>query len=368
MIRVALAALAAFLLSASIAQTETDSLNVQKGTLTNASFRLENGGVMSDIKIVYETYGRLAADGCNAILMSPGFTTTYRFLGNQDSDEDAWDALIGPAKAIDTNKYFVVSVAHLGSSFGSTSPADINPGTGKQYGPDFPNIRTGDMINAQKAVLDSLGVKHLVAVISQSYGGRHVFQWGVTHPDFMDGLVPIETSPKDPRGQAGVDSIIKQLSKDPNWNGGWYYDKGGILTALTEMRVATLKAYGSDEKLAGKFPDKAQREAEIVRRSRAWAEKMDGNSLVVLRRANVGFDVEKDFDRVKAKVLYVLSRSDKNFPPSLAPEVMAKLRAAGVRADYFEIDSEFGHGSAFVDAQKWAPRLQSFLSELQAAK
>jgi homoserine O-acetyltransferase len=369
MTRVAIAALAALLLSVDGAEAQIDSLNVQKGSLTETSFRLENGTVMSDVKIAYETYGRLAADGRNAILMSPGFTTSHRFVGNQGSDEEAsWGALIGPAKAIDTDKYFVVSVAHLGSSFGSTNPADINPATGKPYGPDFPDIRAGDMMNAQKAVLDRLGVKHLVAVVAQSYGGRHAFQWGVTYPDFVDGLVPVETSPKDPRGQAGVESLVRQLAKDPNWNNGWYYDKGGIPTVLTEMRVATLKAYGIDEKLAGRFPDKALREAEIVRLSRAWAASIDGNSLVVLRRANVGFDAEKDFDRIKAKVLYVLTRTDKSFPPSLAPEVLSKLRAAGVKADYFEIDSEFGHGSAFVDAPKWAPRLQSFLSELQTAK
>jgi homoserine O-acetyltransferase len=369
MTRVAVAALAALLLTAGSAKAQIDSLNVQRGTFTGASFRLENGTVMSDVKIAYETYGRLAADGRNAILMSPGFTTSHRFAGNQDSDGEAsWGALIGPAKAIDTDKYFVVSVAHLGSSFGSTHPADINPGTGKQYGPDFPDVRAADMVNAQKAVLDRLGVKHLVAVVAQSYGGRHAFQWSVTYPDFMDGLVPVETSPKDPRGQAGVESLVRQLAKDPNWNNGWYYDKGGIPTVLTEMRVATLKAYGVDEKLAGRFPDKGERETEIVRLARAWATSIDGNSLVVLRRANVGFDAEKDFDRIKAKVLYVLSRTDKSFPPSLAAEVMSKLRAAGVRADYFEIDSEFGHGSAFVDAPKWAPRLQRFLSELQADK
>jgi homoserine O-acetyltransferase/O-succinyltransferase len=369
MTKVATAVLGALLLSVGITQAQADSLNVQRGTFTSASFRLENGAVMSDIKIAYETYGRLAADGRNAILMAPGFTTSHRFAGNQEGDGEAsWGALIGPAKAIDTDKYFVVSVAHLGSSFGSTNPADINPATGKQYGPDFPDVRAADMVNAQKAVLDRLGVKRLVAVVAQSYGGRQVFTWGTTYPDFMDGLVAVETSPKDPRGQAGVESLVKQLAKDPNWNDGWYYDKGGIPTVLTEMRVATLKAYGIDEKLAGRFPGKAEREAEIVRLSRAWAATMDGNSLVVLRRANVGFDAEKSFDRIKAKFLYVLSRSDKNFPPSLASGVMSKLTAAGVRADYFEIDSEFGHGSAFLDAQKWAPRLQRFLSELQATR
>ena len=203
MIRIA-TALAAFLLSVGTVEAQIDPLNIQRGTLTRATFRLENGTLMSDVKIAYETYGRLAADGRNAILMSPGFTSSHRLAGNQDSDEGSWDALIGPAKAIDTDKYFVVSIAHLGSSYGSTNPADINPATGKPYGPDFPDVRTIDLVNAQKAVLDGLGVKHLLAVVAQSYGGRHAFQWAVTYPEFMDGLVPIETSPKDPRGQARV--------------------------------------------------------------------------------------------------------------------------------------------------------------------
>ena len=116
---------------------------------------------------------------------------------------------------------------------------------------------------------------------------------------------------------------------------------------------------------AAKFPDKAEREAEIVRRATPWAKAFDGNSLVVLRRASVRFDAEKDFAKVKAKVLYVLSRTDKVFPPSIAPDVMAQMKAAGITADYFEIDSDFGHSASGLDAAKWAPRLKTFMADLE---
>ena len=133
---------------------------------------------------------------------------------------------------------------------------------------------------------------------------------------------------------------------------------------LTEMRVATLKRYGIDEQLAGKFPDKQAREAEIVKRAETWSKVFDANSLVVLRKASVRFDAEKDMAKIKAKVLYVLSRTDKVFPPSIAPDVMAKLKSAGVSADYFEIDSDFGHSASGLDAAKWAPRLKAFMAGL----
>jgi homoserine O-acetyltransferase len=155
------------------------------------------------------------------------------------------------------------------------------------------------------------------------------------------------------------------LAKDPNWNGGRYYGKGGVTGILTEMRVATLKRYGIDQQLADKYPDKEAREAEIKKRAGSCSKVFDANSLVVLRKASVRFDAEKDMPKIKAKVLYVLSRTDKVFPPTIAPDVMAKLKAAGVSADYFEIDSEFGHSASGLDAAKWAPRLKAFMATLE---
>jgi homoserine O-acetyltransferase len=343
-----------------------DMTKVQKRTFTTRSFRLESGVVMPEIIIAYETYGTLRPDGRNAVLLTHGFTSSQHMAGRyaEGVAEGSWDGLVGPGKAIDTDKLFVVSSNMLGSSYGSTSPAHLDPKTGQNYGPAFPEITLGDIVNAQKALLDGLGVKHLVAVAGPSFGGYQTFQWGVSYPDFMDGLVPVVSAPKGSGGEAAVKSLIDALAKDPNWNGGWYYEKGGVTAVLTEMRVATLKRYGIDDQLAAKFPDKAAREAEITKRAQVWARAFDGNSLVVLRRASVRFDAEKDFAKVKAKVLYVLSRTDKLFPPSIAPDVMAKMKAAGIKAEYFEIDSELGHLASGLDAAKWAPKLKAFMASL----
>jgi homoserine O-acetyltransferase len=330
-------------------------------------FRLQSGAVLPEMTLAYETYGKLAPDGRNAVLLVHGFTSSHHMAGRVTTNgaEGSWDGLVGPGKAIDTDRLFVVSSNMLGSSYGSTSPAHKNPATGKPYGPDFPDITLVDIVNAQKALLDSLGVKHLVAVAGPSFGGYQTFQWGVTHPDFMDGLVAVVSAPKGGGGEAAVKSLIDTLAKDPNWNGGRYYENGGIQKVLTDMRVATLKRYGIDEQLAAKFPDKTAREAEIVRVAETWSKVFDGNSLVALRKASVRFDAEKDLAKMKAKVLYVLSRTDKLFPPSIAPDVMAKLKAAGVTADSFELDSDFGHSASGLDAAKWAPRLKAFMAELE---
>lgn len=358
------------LMTAGTARAEGALTSVERRSFTTQSFRLQSGVVMPEITLAYETYGALAADGRNAVLLTHGYTSSqhmagrYAGAGPESGAEGSWDGLVGPGKAIDTDRLFVVSSNMLGSSYGSTSPAHRNPATGKPYGPDFPDITLVDIVNAQKALLDSLGVKHLVAVAGPSFGGYQTFQWGVTHPDFMDGLVAVVSAPKGSGDEASIQALIDVLAKDPNWNGGRYYDNGGITPTLVAMRVATLKRYGIDDQLAAKFPDKAEREAEIVRRATPWAQAFDGNSLVVLRRASVRFDAEKDFARVKARVLYVLSRTDKVFPPTIAPGVMAKMKAAGITADYFEIDSDFGHSASGLDAAKWAPRLKTFMASL----
>ena len=344
---------------------------VQKKVFTAKSFHLESSVVLAEIVIAYETYGTLAPDGRNAVLLTHGYTSSQHMAGHYAGSDGAptgaegsWDGLVGPGKAIDTDKLFVVSSNMLGSSYGSTSPAFLNGYTREPYGPSFPDITLVDIVNAQRALLEGIGVKHLVAVAGPSFGGYQTFQWGVTHPDFMDGLVPVVSAPKGSGGQASVDALVGQLAKDPHWNNGWYYDNGGITGVLTEMRIATLRRYGIDDQLAAQFPDKAQREAEIAKRALAWARAFDGNSLVTLRKAAVKFDAAKDFAKMKAKVLYVLSRTDKVFPPSIASEVMAQLKAAKVDADYFEIDSEFGHSASGLDAAKWAPRLKDFMASL----
>jgi homoserine O-acetyltransferase len=352
---------------------------VERKIFAAKSFHLESGVVLPEILIAYETYGTLAADGRNAVLLTHGFTSSQHMAGRYAGSggassspgagaEGSWDGLVGPGKAIDTDRLFVVSSNMLGSSYGSTSPAFLNPYTREPYGPAFPVITLGDIVSAQRALLEGIGVKHLVAVAGPSFGGYQAFQWGVTFPNYMDAIVPVVSAPKGSGGQASVDALVAQLAKDPHWNNGWYYDNGGITGVLTEMRIATLRRYGIDEQLAAQFPDKAERDAEVAKRALAWAKVFDGNSLVTLRKASVKFDAAKDFGKMKAKVLYVLSRTDKVFPPTIAPGVMAQLKAAKVDADYFEIDSEFGHSASGLDAAKWAPRLKAFMAGLEKTK
>jgi homoserine O-acetyltransferase/O-succinyltransferase len=341
--------------------------NVEVKSFTSRDFKLENGQLLPELAIAYETYGTLAPNGRNAALITHGATSNFHAAGRyaaNDAAPGSWDGLIGPGKAIDTNHLFVVSSNNLGSSYGTTGPASLNPATGKPYGPDFPDFSLVDVVNVQRTLLEHLGVQHLVAVAGPSYGGFAAFQWGVTYPDFMDGIVVAVSAPRVTAAPDAVENLVKRLATDPNWNGGWYYDRGGVMQVMTRIRMDTLKRYGIDEQLKDKFPDVTAREAEIQRRSEAWAKQFDDHSLVVIRRASVRFDAEKDFSRMKAKLLYVLCTTDKLFPPSIAPAVMEKLQAAGVDAEFFELKSDLGHSASGLDSAKWAPTLKAFMDRV----
>ena len=330
-----------------------------------ANFRLENGIILPELELAYVTHGRLAPDGRNAVLLTHGYTSSHHMVdADGASAEGYWGGLVGPGKAIDTDRLFVVASNMLGSSYGSTGPASRDPRTGKPYGPDFPDISLVDIVTAQHALLDHLGVRHLVAVAGPSYGGFQAFQWAVTFPDFVSGIVPAISSPRSPSDGSSLDELTAYLARDPSWNGGRYYDRGGILPTLTQLRIDTLKLYGIEQQLAPSFPDASAREAEIRRRAETWAREFDAHSLIVLRRANIRFDVEPDFAKIKARVLYVLSRTDRIFPPSLAVRVMPKLAAQGITAEYVEIDTELGHSSGGVDAARWTPQLRRFMAAL----
>jgi homoserine O-acetyltransferase/O-succinyltransferase len=346
---------------------------VEDRFFTIRDFRLADGTVMPEVTIAYETYGRLAPPngskgGQNAVLITHGFTSSHHAAGRNPANGNqpgSWDGLIGPGKAIDTDRLFVVASNILGSSYGSTNAASINPATGEPYGPDFPAIALSDIVAAQKALLDSLGVRHLAAVAGPSYGGYQAFQWAVAYPDFIDAIVPVNTAPwASVNTDKQLAEMAARLATDPEWNGGRYYGKGGAKTVLTEIRIDTLKRYGTEANLAPRYPDPTER-AEALRALAAnWAKNWDANSLLILRRALLGFDTRPDFARIKAKVLYVLCRTDALFPPKIAPAVMQALGEAGVAARYFEIDSELGHSSSGPEHAKWSPVLREFLAPL----
>lgn len=329
--------------------------DIAHASFTFHDFRLTTGEVLPEVTIAYATRGRLGPDGRNAILVTHGYTSGPRMIEpGAVSSEGAWSTLVGPGAPIDTDRYFVVCSNMLGSSFGSTNAASIDPRTGKPYGSRFPVISVADIVTAQHLLLSHLGVGHLRAVVGPSYGGFQAFQWAVTFPDFMDGIVPVVTSPLPPQSDR-VEGLMKWFGSDPHWNNGDYYENGGVGETLTRLRIDTLTRYG-----LSKSPD------ELHRIAAGWAEMFDANSLFILGRAMETYDIVKDYAKIRVPVLYVLSTTDALFPPTLAPGVIAGLRAAGVDADYFELESLHGHLASGADAAKWAPALAAFIRKLEA--
>jgi homoserine O-acetyltransferase len=336
-------------------------------TFAIQDFRLESGVVMPAVTIAYRTLGRLAPNRDNAVLVTHGNTSGPQMIDPGGSTgEGSWKDLVGPGKAVDTNRYFAICPNMLGSSYGSTNAASIDPATGKPYGPRFPDITVGDIVATQRALIDDLGIEKLVAIVGPSYGGFQGFQWAVNYPDRMKGIAAVVTSPSVPRERSAgnIERLTTTLSKDPNWNGGDYYDRGGLLEAMIQIRISTLKIYGIETRLASTMSDPKQIEAAIGDEAARWAQGFDANSLLILAKALRGFDTVPRFGSIKAKLLYVLSRTDRLFPPELAPAVMPALKNAGVDADYFLLDSEYGHSASGLDAAKWAPRLRQFMEGL----
>jgi homoserine O-acetyltransferase len=337
-------------------------------TFVTKDFRLQGGTVMPAVTIAYRTLGVLAPARDNVVLVTHGNTSGPQLIDPGGSTgEGSWNEIVGPGKAVDTNRFFAICPNMLGSSYGSTNAASIDSTTGKRYGSRFPDITVSDIVATQRALLDHLGIDRLVAIVGPSYGGFQAFQWAVDYPGMMKGIAAIVTAPMVPRerSEGNVQRLLGILSTDPNWNGGDYYDRGGVLESIIQIRIATLKTYGIETRLRDTLSDPEQIEAAIRDEAARWAIGFDANSLIILAKALRGFDVTAQFSRIRSKVLYGLSRTDKLFPPELAPDVMQELKAAGVDADYFPLDSDYGHSASGRDAHKWAPRLRQFMDGLQ---
>ncbi len=325
-------------------------------------FRLESGQTLPVLELAYETYGVRSPQGDNGILVVHGYTSSHHAAGQNAKGKQGrgvaegsagwFDGLIGPGKAIDTDRFFVVSVNALGSAHGSSGPNCTDPRTGKPYGPTFPEITMRDMVASQKLLVDSLGLKSLVAVVGPSMGGFQSFQWAASYPGFMKGIAASVTAPRAPNRLGGLDALQKRLASDPNWNGGWYYENGGIPGTLEQIRYETLLNYG-------------QGEAEAKVAAKSWAKIYDGHSLVTLRRAIDGFDITKQYDQLrKTKVLYVISKTDRLFDLTDCAAHALEMRKAGVDLTYVEMPSNKGHMASHADAAMWAPILAAFVKGL----
>ena len=327
-------------------------------------FTLQNGTTLPNLEVAYETYGSATNAKENTILLLHGYTSSPHAGGGGDSNPGWWENLIGPGRAIDTNRYFVVTPNMLGSAYGTTGPRSINPETGKPYGPDFPEITTRDMIEVHKLLLDHFGACELAAVIGYSYGGYLTFQWGVTYPTRMRALVPVATGITGRGNESTVRELEKQFKSAAGWNGGHYYEGGdGVGDALIEFRSNVLRNYGVVAELRDRGLDEAAVEAQLQLQAAKWAAEFDANSLIVLRRCATKYDAKPESSEITAPLLYILSTTDTLFGPELGEPTVAHIRKmAGSDATYHELESPYGHRAPSVDSAKWADVLERFLN------
>jgi homoserine O-acetyltransferase/O-succinyltransferase len=295
-----------------------------------------------------------------------------------------WNNLVGPSKAVDTDKYYVICSNVVGGCRGSTGPSSTNPKTGKPYGTDFPLITIGDMVNAQRHLIDHLGIDKLLSVIGGSMGGMQVLQWMNAYPRRIRSAVPIATTLKHNPQQIAFNEVARQaIIADPDWLNGTYYNKTTPDKGLAIARMIGHITYMSDASMAEKFgrkfrADKApfkfgadfEVEGYLHNRGDTFVKRFDANSYLYITKAidyfNLlnGHTLGSIFKGLNAKVLVIAFKSDWLYPTYQSQEIVKACKLSGVDASYCEINATYGHDSFLVETEQEGRLISSFLRSL----
>ena len=348
---------------------------------------LESGRLLSPVTVAYETYGELNEDKSNAILICHALTGSANAAGfsKKDAPPGWWNDMIGPGKAFDTDKYFIISSNILGSCYGTTGPASIDPFTGKHYGRRFPVVTVKDMIKVQKRLVDHLGITRLLAVAGGSLGGMQALEWGVSYPESMRAIIPIATSGRITPMAIAFNTIARfAITKDPNYNGGGYYGKAAPKDGLAIGRMAGHITYLSDAAFTKKFGRRYATfegiydfsgffEVENYLRHNGYkfTERFDANSYLYLLKAMDIFDLtyghnsyEEAVGKIKAKTLFITFSSDFLFPPYQTEELAKIMSENGNTPEWKHIESDYGHDAFLLDFDKQTEHIIDFLNKL----
>ncbi len=350
-------------------------------------FILESGKTLENITVAYETYGELNSDKSNAILICHALTGDSHAAGwHKGADKPGWwEIVIGPGKILDSEKYFLICSNVLGGCKGTTGPSSINPKTGHEYGIDFPVITIKDMVDVQKVLVDSFGIKQLYAVIGGSMGGMQVIQWTISYPDMMKKAIPIATTARSSPQQIAFNEVGRQaIFSDPCWNGGDYYSTGKIpRNGLSLARMIAHITYLSDESMYLKFGRDLQDKDEISydfsldfqvesylhHQGESFVKRFDANSYLYITKAVDLFDVAvnnsvvEGFKDVKAKIEVISVDSDWLYPTEQSTEIVAALNANDVEVSFSEIKSSYGHDAFLLEKGQLHYLLSKFLSD-----
>jgi homoserine O-acetyltransferase/O-succinyltransferase len=364
-------------------------LLTEKKFFTLPQYTTAGGKTIKNVRVGYETYGKLNAAGDNAVFIAHFFSGTSHAAGRYKADEKAagyWDAIIGPGKAIDTDRYFVVSADTLANLnvksplVGTTGPATTNPDTGKPYGSAFPVVSMKDSVRVHKALIDSLGVKKLKAVAGASGGSIQAMEWGAEYPELVERVIHVIGPGLDihPYVIGLLDLWMMPIKLDPNWKGGDYFGGAepneGVAQALKTVTLTALhfgwaeKVHGYKWAAEGKNPVDSMSnlfaiEDSLYKTGMARAGGTDAAHFVWMAKANQLYNLEKEQSRIRAKVLFLPAKTDLIFPPELSRKWAEKLRAQGNQVELYEIEGTSGHLDGLFSIGKVADRIKAFLEK-----
>ena len=367
--------------SVGIVKTETMRIVEQDSPL-----KLACGKALAPIDVAYETYGKLNDAQDNTILICHALSSNAHVAGcNSDDDKKPgwWDAMVGPGKCIDTNKYFVICSNFLGGCSGTTGPSSINPATGKPYGLDFPIITIADMVKVQKLWLDKLGIKKLLAVIGGSIGGMQVLQWAVEYPDIVKSAIAIATTTHLGAQSIAFDAVGREaILADPNFTGGQYHNGEGPDRGLAIARMIGHITYLSEQGMREKFGRQLRKaesysydfnsefavETYLNYQGQTFVERFDANSYLYITKAADYFDLKKDhgsltraFANTSSRFLIVSFASDWLFTPAQSRDIVNALVANSKDVSFCDIASPYGHDAFLLEPGTLGLFISSFL-------
>ncbi len=354
------------------------------GTSPN-ELTLVSGKSLGPITLAYETYGTLNKDRSNAILIEHALSGDAHAAGFHKGAKDPgwWNDIIGPGKAIDTDKYFVICSNVIGGCKGSTGPASINPKTGKAYGLDFPIITIEDMVRAQKYLIDHLGIKRLLCVTGGSMGGMQALQWVALYPECVQSAIPIATALKHSPQQIAFSEVGRQaVMADPAWNKGNYYDSAekperGLAVARMIGHITYMSDTSMEEKFSRRLKEQdysfdftADFEVEGYLRYRgdAFVKRFDANSYLYITKAMDYFDLSgarlfPPGKKADLRFLVIAFKSDWLYPPHQAQEIVRQLKIRALDATYCEVSSTYGHDAFLLEIEEETHLIKHFLNK-----
>jgi len=352
---------------------------------------LDSGRRLGPITIAYETLGALNAKKNNVILVLHALTGDSHVAGHY-SENDAkpgwWDNMVGPGKGIDTDKYFVICSNVLGGCMGSTGPASINPETRKPYGLDFPLVTIGDMVRAQKALLDHLGIQRILSMSGGSMGGMQVLQWCVQYPEMVQSAIPLATTLRHSALAIAFNEVARQaIIADPNWNNGNYYDGPQPNLGLSVARMIGHITYLSDEAMRRKFGRRLQDredfsfnfdgdfqvESYLRYQGAKFVERFDANSFLYVTKAADYFDLTQQgsqasavdaFSRALARFLVISFTSDWLYPTYQSRDMVKAMKKNGLNVSFCEVEAEWGHDAFLLPNERLSHLISGFIDSV----